>query len=344
MNVLLRAVAVATAVVISALGARPAQACAGCRNPNLPLTRLSTVHLAPGEIRGSAVLTATALNVVHEAGCADPANCKDVPVQPPFLHDQNIQPAEVRAVAEMGISRSLGVEVQVPFRVTRTTVRYTGLAGGPYQPLDPEAHHRNETLAGIGDPWLLGRWGASVAGLVVTTRAGTTVPLGYTEPDPFALGALGQRHQHIQFGNGTFDPVLMLDLSRTIGRVDLSAYAQTQLTLYENSKGFRAGSRLFTGIQAGRTVGAKITAAVGLDLLSEQPERWAGEIQQDGNLGRTEVLGGASLSRPFGRTIASLIARFPLYRHIVTGDEPQGRLSSALMLSLAISRTFRSPL
>jgi hypothetical protein len=317
-----------------------AAACAGCRNPNLPITRLTTAQLMPRQFRASALLSATTLNVVHEAGCADPAACHDIPVQPPFLHDQDIYPGELRAVAEIGLTVNWGVEVQVPFRVTRTSIRYTELNGAPYQPLDPDVHHRDETIAGFGDPWLLGRWGSVFGGTSVTARAGTTLPLGHIEDDPFALGAEGLRHQHIQFGNGTFDPVLMVDLSRTFGRVDVSVYGQTQLTLYENRKGFRAGNRFFTGAQTGMLVLPRLTAALALDVLSERPERWGGKTQQDGNLGRTEVLGGVSLTRPFGSTITSLILRFPLYRHIVTGDEPRGRLSSPVMLSLVLSRTF----
>lgn len=331
-----------TLAVCLTTGALPrlAAACAGCRNPNLPITRLSTIQLAPGQVRASAVLSATTLNVIHEAGCADPANCHDLPVQPPFRHDQNIYPGELRAVGELGLSREWGIEAHLPFRVTNTTIRYTDLSGAPYQPLDPEAHHRNETLAGVSDPWLLARWGGLLAGVAVSARAGTTIPLGHTEPDPFALGAQGQRHQHIQFGNGTFDPLLVLDVTRKVGRVDVGVYGQAQLTLYENSKGFRAGNRLFTGAQVGMLAFGKMTVAFGLDVLSERPERWQGKVQQDGNLGRTELLGGVSLTRPLGSTVASLVARFPLYRHIVTGDEPQGRLSSPLMVSLVLSRTF----
>jgi hypothetical protein len=339
-----RALAGAMAMLLGSILPRLATACAGCRNPNLPITRLSTVHLAPGEIRASAVASVTALNVVHEAGCADPLACPEVLVQPRFLHDQDIVPGELRAVAELGLSSTWGIEAQLPFRLTRTSVRYSTPDGAPYQPLDPEVHHRNETLAGLGDAWLLGRWGRSFAGTAVTARAGVTVPLGRTETDPFALGAEGKRHQHIQLGNGTFDPLLMVDVSRTIAPLDLSAYGQAQLTVHQSGRGFRAGNRYFTGLQAGAMVAAKVTTTLGLDLLSERPERWAGVVQQDGNLGRTELLGAVTLSRPFGRTTASLVGRFPLYRQIVEGDTAKGRLSSPLMLSLVVSRTFRSPI
>jgi hypothetical protein len=318
-----------------------AAACAGCRNPNLPMTRLSTAQLTAGQLRASAILSATSLNVVHPAGCADPMACSEVPVQPPFLHDQTIQPAELRAVAELGLHAQLGVELQIPVRVTRTSIRYTDPAGGPFQPLDPEVHHRNEILAGLGDPWLLGRWGRSLAATYLTVRAGLTVPLGRTEPDPFVLGGEGKPHQHIQFGNGTVDPVAMVDLSSSVGKVELGAYGQAQWTLYRNRRGFQAGDRYFAGAQAGTLLPRRLTVALGLDVLSERPERWGGKIQQDGNLGRTELLGAITMTRPFGATIASLALRFPLYRKIVHGDQPEGRLSSPIMLSLILSRTLR---
>jgi hypothetical protein len=86
----------AIACLLGVAQPRVAAACAGCRNPNLPITRLSTAQLMPGQVRG-----------------------------------------------------------QVPFRVVRTSIHYSDLGGAPYQPLDPDVHHRNETLAGIANPWLL---------------------------------------------------------------------------------------------------------------------------------------------------------------------------------------------
>jgi hypothetical protein len=338
-----RAVAAGLALAALVLFALPraAFACAGCRNPNVPITRLAATHLTRGELRMNALVSATSLNVVHEAGCLDPADCREVPAQPRFLHDQDIYPGELRTVVELGLTDSWGLEAQVSFRITKTAIRYTDLAGNPYQPLDPDVHHRDETLAGFGDPWLLGRWAGRWGGTAITARAGLSLPLGRTEPDPFALGAAGKRHQHIQFGSGTFDPIVMLDLARTVGAIDLGVYGQMQVTLHENDKGFRAGNRFFAGAQAGRRIFERLTGAIGLDVMSERPERWGGLIQQDGNLGRTDILGSVALTRIFGATFASVVARFPLYRHIVTGDEPAGRLSSPLMLTLILSRTFR---
>ena len=215
----------------------------------MPVARLDAVELAPREVRATAILGATYLDTLHAAGCADLANCDEVPVQPTYMHHQKIYPAELRAIAEVGLTRTLGVELQFPFRVVGTTIQYTTPDGQPYVPADPGVHHRDETLAGIGDPWLLGRWGARLGDFLLVLRAGVSLPLGRTQPNPFLLGDVGIRHQHIQFGTGTFDPVAGFQLARPIGSVQLAAYAQGQASLYQNTHGFRAPARFFGGVQ-----------------------------------------------------------------------------------------------
>jgi hypothetical protein len=335
-----RPLAAAALLSVLALAPRAAHACAGCRNPYLPITRLANVSLLPGELRVTGALSATALNVVHEAGCTNLANCREIPLQPLYLHDQNLYPGELRGIAEYGFTEHWGVELQLPVRVTATTIAYKTPDGQPYEPLDPTVHHRNETLAGLGDVWLMGRFGFSAAGALVTARAGSTLPIGRTEEDPFRLGDLGIRHQHIQFGSGTFDPLLALDVSRTFGRAQLAAYGQAALTLYQNDKGFRAPTRFFTGVSCGARLVEKLTTTLGLDVLFEGQERWQGVVRQDGNLGRTEVLAGLILTRPFGANFVSLVVRVPVYRHIVQGSEDPGRLRSPVSATLIVSHSF----
>ena len=315
-------------------------ACAGCRNPNMPVTRVESVQLRPGEFRASASLGATSVHVTHEAGCADFSNCHERPIQPQFLHDQMLIPAELRFVGELGLTASLGVEVQIPLRLVRTSIEYTTLDGGPYEPLDPGVHHRDETLIGIGDSWLSGRWAGQLGGLLVSARAGVSVPLGSTEENPFALGDSGKSHQHIQFGSGTVDPVFSADVAKPVGRWLYLGYAQGQMALYENGYGFQAGTKATLGAQTGRRIWKALTGALGAEALYEGPERWDGKVRQDGSLGRTEVLGTLSLVQAFKTGSLGLSARVPLYRHIEIGDEPPGTLSSPLMLGLFGSRTF----
>ena len=50
-------------------------------------------------------------------------------------------------------------------------------------------------------------------GDVVSTRFGTTIPIGRTEENPWKLGDAGIEHLHIQFGTGTFNPIANLRYS-----------------------------------------------------------------------------------------------------------------------------------
>ena len=332
--------ALVAAGVLVPLGAHHAHACAGCRNPSMPVARLDAVELAPREVRATAILGATYLDTLHAAGCADLANCDEVPVQPTYMHHQKLYPAELRAIAEVGLTRTLGFELQFPFRVVGTTIQYTTPDGQPYVPADPGVHHRDETLAGIADPWLLGRWGARLGDFLLVLRAGVSLPLGRTQPNPFLLGDAGIRHEHIQFGTGTFDPVAGFQLVRPIGSVQIAAYAQGQASLYQNTYGFRAPARFFGGVQGSHHLFGTLTGGLGVDLLYEGAERWDGIIQQDGNLGRTEILAAGVLVQTFGETSVTLSLRVPMYRHIVTAGEEGGSLSSPVMMSVLVSRSF----
>lgn len=317
-----------------------AHACAGCRNPSLATTRGSEGALATGALRAGATLTGTTVHVVHEAGCADLGNCTEVPVQPTYLHDQNLYPAELRLSAEYGINRTLGVEAQVPFRLVKTTIRYTTPDGQPYEPLDPGVHHRNETVAGPADVWLLLRMGTLWNKWWMAARPGVSLPVGKTVENPFELGDHGLRHQHIQFGSGTFDPILVLEASRTFKPITLELFAQGQVSLYENSHGYRAPWRASGGAAVSTKLFGDLNGALGGELFHDDAERWDGNIRQDGNLGRTEILASVALRQTLGKGVLSLSARVPLWRDIVVGDEPPGTLSSPVILSLGYSHTF----
>jgi hypothetical protein len=277
------------------------------------------------------------VHVVHPSECPDIGPICQVRDEPPQLHDQRFTLAELRASLEHGFTEALGVEVQLPVRLNRTTVRFTALDGTPLT-LDYEnIHHRDETLFGLGDPWVLGRYAWQTGGLGLTARAGFTVPLGHTVENPFALGEAGLPHQHVQFGTGTVQPLLGLEASRSWGAWAGRAWGQAQLSLAENRFGYRAGHRFAAGLSAEGPVAGDLRFLVSADVANEQPERWEGLVQQDGNLGRTDVLAGAGLAYPVGRVRLGLHLRVPVYQHIIGHH---GQLSYPGILQLTAGSTF----
>lgn len=326
------------------LGERTAEACAGCSNPNLPSARGGVSTLAPGELSVALDLTATTMNVVHSEYCPDIGPICSLRREPPQLHDQDFYVAELRSTVGIGITKLFAAEAQIPFRVVNTTIQFRRLDGTPFEPDYENIHHRNETLLGFGDPWLLGRVTGVFGKFGVTPRVGVALPVGSTEENPFARGRAGLPHQHIQFGTGTFYPVFALDAGVALDRVSFGAYTQALLFLYRNGYGYQAGNRYSGGLSANVELIPKLRVGVGTDLLNEQPERWDGVVQQDGNVGRTELLVGGSISYVFETVVTAISVKAPAWQHFIETehkhDADPGQLTYPVIINLSVATTF----
>lgn len=281
--------------------------------------------------------SATALRVVHASACPDLGPVCGERDEPPQLHDQRFAIGELRLTAEHALSDAWGVEAQLPVRLHHTRIQFRALDGTPRALDYVNIHHRDETLAGVGDAWLQARFAHAWGATSLAARAGTTLPLGRTVEDPFALGAAGLEHQHVQFGAGVPQPLLGLELARRVGEVHVRAHGQAQLGPWENRHGFRAGSRVSAGLEASGRVWRELRASAGADVVAEGAERWAGEVQEDGNVGRTDLLVGAGLSLPVGGWDVGLRARVRVASWLLHHD---GQLEYPGVLALTLGRTF----
>ena len=278
---------------------------------------------------------------MHPQECPDIGPICAVRAEPPQQHDQQFYVGELRPIFEYSLSTHFGVELQLPFKVTHTTVQYRRPDGTIFVPDYEDIHHRNETLFGVGDPWLSARTAWVVGPVIIGGRVGLTLPVGKTEEDPFALGRAGLAHQHIQFGTGTFNPILGLEVRVPIGKYSLQAYGQAQVVLKESLQRFQAGNRYSAGLSGEGPIAGQFRASVGADVVNEQPERWFGSVEQDGNLGRTDVLVGGSLSYLLGGFSVSLGAKVPVYQAIITsGSHDGGQLTYPAIINLGIRRAF----
>ena len=321
-----------------------AQACAGCSNPNLPTARTGIGLLAPGEVSVALNLTATTMHVVHSEYCPDIGPICNQRAEPPQLHDQRFYVGELRPIVAFGVTKAFAAEAQIPVRLVKTTIQFRRLDGTPFDPDYENIHHRNETLFGVADPWLLGRVTGIIGKIGVTSRAGLGLPVGSTEENPFERGRAGLPHQHIQFGTGTFYPVFSLDVGTAVERLRFGAYGQAIVFVYENGYGYRAGNRYSGGLAGDVEVVKDFRVGIGADLLNEQPERWGGVVQQDGNVGRTDGLVGGMVSYKFGSVVAAASVRVPAWQHFIetshdhNGDP--GQLTYPAIINLSVATTF----
>ncbi|HWB07233.1 MAG TPA: hypothetical protein VG796_29685 [Verrucomicrobiales bacterium] len=152
---------------------------------------------------------------------------------------------------ELGVSRTFNdtwdAFIRIPYFIKDQRAETVFPNGG--SPEDRDAairagfyHHRTELYEGFADLELGAGWrtkGLFGENSVARFSLGFTIPAGETQSDPLRAGDLGLPHLHIQFGNGTFDPVADFYLGVPIkGAWAFSLYGKGRFPLYENSHGY----------------------------------------------------------------------------------------------------------
>jgi hypothetical protein len=105
------------------------------------------------------------------------------------------------------------------------------------------AHHRTETYEGFSDLEITVGWRKRdllLDGSVFRLSLGLTIPVGDTESDPLVAGDAGLEHLHVQFGNGTFDPLVDFYFGLPLNdRFAISLFGRGRFPLYENDEGYQ---------------------------------------------------------------------------------------------------------
>lgn len=239
------------------------------------------------------------------------------------IHDQDIVTNETRLAAELGVTPWLAAGLVLPLRVFDTSIRYLDASGEEVQIENPFIHHHDETLVGLGDPWLYARTSRRAGGFMLGARLGVSLPLGRTEEDPFELGDMGLAHEHSQFGSGTLQPLLGVEAARTFGSVRAEVFGLTLQSLYENKHGYYAGDRYAGGAGVASSLGTtKWRFRTTVEIQHETAERWNGIVRTDeGNTGRTDVLAGAEVMfRLTDDWHAGVSVKVPVYTHVQGGQ------------------------
>lgn len=220
---------------------------------------------------------------------------------------------------------------RLPFDLKDQRVRYTTLAGEPFDPPYGDIHHRTERLSGFSDGELLASF--SVGGGWIL-GAGFTLPIGETEPDPIEAGRQGEKHQHIQFGSGTVDPRLAIQWSRPLGRVRLTASADARLPLYENRHGFKAPATIRWSVGPSLPIG---TTGLAAQLAGQYQAigKWNGEVDEGTGFHNAGVFLRASFLVTKGLRVTPGI-----YREVYSESLSDESFRQGTTYSLVLSRFF----
>jgi hypothetical protein len=236
----------------------------------------------------------------HLAECPDLGpECRSPTPPVPYNHHIDLFMSETALEASYGLTPLVALEARLSLRVTGITPTYSELDGAP-KLVPNDIHHHAVTLVGPGDPWLSVRAFARAGKLTTTARLGFSLPLGRTEPDPYALAAEGKWHEHMQFGTGTFMPLVGAGASYNFNPVEISGSALGLFSLAENSHGYRAPSRYFVSTRGALSLlDGDLRPNVSLGLVHETEELWQGRAGLEGTTVRTDILAGAGVAFRF---------------------------------------------
>ncbi|RPH48752.1 MAG: hypothetical protein EHM91_03915 [Planctomycetota bacterium] len=183
-----------------------------------------------------------------------------------------------------GFSPNWDIELDIPYDVKTVSAKYELPDGTPFDNPEGDLHHRDERLQGLSDLKLLANYrpgGVLMKDDRLHVGIGLSLPTGRTEGDPWKLGNQGSKHQHIQFGTGTVDPVVRLDYYRLADPIGFLISTNVQIPLYENRRTYKGST------QADFAVGPRVRFSewlvVGASYVASYQTRsfWDGDPDQN---------------------------------------------------------------
>jgi hypothetical protein len=234
----------------------------------------------------------------------------------PAQHVLDIGMLEWDIDAQLGVHRRFAFEIMLPIRTSIIEATFVDGDGDEIPGLQ-SIHHRDETIAGVGDLVIGGRTGLAlptdVPRWTLALRTGLSFPTGKIEPDPFELGENGQDHQHMFFGSGTFDPVVGLDTNVAFDKWALVGWTMAKLALYSNKFGYQGSKVLIGGIGAQSGFGLeRWSFLLQPEVYFETPATWSGTSAR--NSGRTSLIATAGVfAMPGKGWQIHLLAKVPYY-------------------------------
>jgi hypothetical protein len=254
------------------------------------------------------VATGTTTSISHDARCPgiSPTVCADPDIEiADHEHHQGVTMARAQVSLSYGMGKGWQATARLPVDMKYMTINYTTPNGQAYDPPYGNIHHRNETLLGLGDgQWELQKYARLGEKVTLGAGFGTTVPLGRTEENPYALAAQGETHQHLQMGSGTIDPVGSILAVWMSHRWGWMATANGRMPLYDNAKGYRASPAI--NVSSGPTyrVTSKTMVTSSVGVRRDWQATWDGE--PDELSGLTAIDGSAAVIYRFTPSLAMM--------------------------------------
>lgn len=219
----------------------------------------------------------------------------------PNRHEVTVDWFRVEFHVAYAIDANWEVKTLIPFDIKRQRARYKHEDGSSFDNPLGDIHHRDETLSGITDVQQWVRWTTHRVlhdSVSFTAGFGLTIPIGRTEPDPYRLGDEGERHQHIQFGTGTVDPLAGMTVRVDHAWWGLTASLGGTYPLYRNRHGYRGAPSGEAALNFRARVTSWFGAYAGLFGIAQGRAYWNSGV--DPNTGYTSTGMRLGLNFAFG--------------------------------------------
>lgn len=244
------------------------------------------------------------------------------PVETPlYRHEVSLDYARVELELQYALSESWDLALRVPWQHKDQTSAIAAIEPASAAELEAmqrnaDIHHRGGTFRGLGDLMLLGRRHRGNLHLA----AGLTLPTGGTVENPYHLGDQGLEHLHIQFGSGTFDPLLEASYVRPLGeRFASSASFAGRFPFYANRHRFRAPAEGSVAVTLSQRTTERVRLRVEAAGYAQGYGYWDG--RRDENTGLYSVSIGAGATVRLRSVSLSMDVRYPLaQRTLSEGD------------------------
>lgn len=201
-----------------------------------------------------------------------------------------------------------------------------------------DIHHRNSTYTGFSDVRVL--WSRRINAFLSKTgrldfAIGTSIPVGKIEGNPLTAGKEGEKHMHIQFGNGTFDPLLEIHYAGFLSsKASFALFTINRLPIYENSKGYKGSAETTSGVALGYQLADWVNIRGTLANFSQSYALWDGS--KDPNSGLFSFNGNIGVTI---RTSKNLIItpgyRFPIYQKALSNEGDTFNYGPTFLLNIS---------
>jgi hypothetical protein len=232
------------------------------------------------------------MKVDHLAECPEisPVDC-EVEALPAHMHHQQVRWMRAIGSVSVGLGKGWQLKADLPYDVKFASIDYS-LDGAPYDPPYQGIHHRDETLVGLSDGTLWTQYYRALGdALTAGVSAGSSLPIGRTEEDPFALATQSIEHQHFQRGTGTFVPNFRGDVFWSKVRWRAMGWGSLRLPLYENHHGYQPGSSITYGLAGGYRLRPETQVLATGQMQHDSSDAWDGDTSM--SPGRDLLMVGA---------------------------------------------------